>query len=106
MVPYYLWSMVGQQQAARPTVTEVGFTSRKTTAYALSYTATMNSVTATRIRTAGIYIPLVTRTLSVLGSGSILYSIWARRTTKLTDPQHRILGMMSIFDVFIRLIKR
>ena len=52
------------------------------------------------IRTAGIYIPLLTGTLSVIGSGSILYSIWASRSTKLKDPQHRILGMMSIFDIF------
>ncbi|KAL7431975.1 hypothetical protein ACHAXM_002893 [Skeletonema potamos] len=59
----------------------------------------MDAVTKTRIRTAGIYIPLLTGTLSVIGSGSILYSIWARRATKLKDPQHRILGMMSIFDI-------
>ena len=57
------------------------------------------------VRTAGIYIPLLTGTLSVIGSGSILYSIWARRSTKLKDPQHRILGMMSIFDVLYSLNK-
>ncbi|KAK1735761.1 G protein-coupled receptor family protein [Skeletonema marinoi] len=61
--------------------------------------------TKTRIRTAGIYIPLLTGTLSVIGSGSILYSIWARRSTKLKDPQHRILGMMSIFDILYSINK-
>mmetsp|Transcript_15331 Transcript_15331/g.21805 ORF Transcript_15331/g.21805 Transcript_15331/m.21805 type:complete len:391 (+) Transcript_15331:258-1430(+) len=61
--------------------------------------------TKTRIRTAGIYIPLLTGTLSVIGSGSILYSIWASRSTKLKDPQHRILGMMSIFDIFYSINK-
>jgi len=59
----------------------------------------MDAVTQNRIRTAGIYIPLLTGTLSVIGSGSILYSIWARRHIKFKDPQHRILGMMSIFDI-------
>jgi hypothetical protein len=60
-----------------------------------------NSKMNATIRTAGIYIPLLTGTLSVIGSSSILYSIWARRATKLKlkDPQHRILGMMSIFDI-------
>jgi hypothetical protein len=62
-------------------------------------TAILNAVTKNRIRTAGIYIPLLSGTLSVIGSGSILYSIWARRHTKMKDPQHRILGMMSIFDI-------
>ena len=61
--------------------------------------------TRTRIRTAGIYIPLLTGTLSVIGSGSILYSIWARRSKKLKDPQHRILGMMSIFDILYSINK-
>lgn len=65
----------------------------------------MDPITQQRIRTAGIYIPLLTGTLSVLGSGSILYSIYARRTIKLKDPQHRILGMMSIFDILYSINK-
>jgi len=52
----------------------------------------------TAIRTAGIYIPLFTGSLSMLGSGAIIYSIWAQFETKMKDPQHRILGMMSICD--------
>ncbi len=59
----------------------------------------MDEITKRRIRTAGIYIPLLTGTLSAIGSGSILYSIWAQRSIKLKDPQHRILAMMSIFDI-------
>ena len=59
----------------------------------------VDEATLTRFRTAGIYIPLLTGTLSIIGSGSILYSIWASRSTKLKEPQHRILGMMSICDV-------
>ena len=59
---------------------------------------------STTIRTVGIYIPVLTGSLSVLGSGAILYSIWARRETKLKDPQHRILGMMSIFVRFVSFI--
>ena len=54
-------------------------------------------LSSTTIRTVGIYIPVLTGSLSVLGSSAIIYSIWARRETKLKDPQHRILGMMSIF---------
>eukprot|EP00984_Skeletonema_dohrnii_P036133 scaffold36756_cov150-Skeletonema_dohrnii-CCMP3373.AAC.1 len=65
----------------------------------------MFATASSRIRTAGIYIPLLTGTLSVIGSGSILYSIWARRSTKLKDPQHRILGMMSIFDILYSINK-
>ena len=65
----------------------------------------MDPITQQRIRTAGIYIPLLTGTLSVLGSGSILYSIYARRTIKFKDPQHRILGMMSIFDILYSINK-
>ena len=60
---------------------------------------------STTQRTIAVYIPLVTGSLSMAGSGSILYSIWARRKTKLKDPQHRILGMMSIFDMFYSLCK-
>lgn len=60
---------------------------------------------STTQRTVAVYIPLVTGSLSMAGSGSILYSIWARRKTKLKDPQHRILGMMSIFDMFYSLCK-
>ena len=60
---------------------------------------------STTIRTVAIYIPLLTGSLSVLGSGAILYSIWARRDVKLKDPQHRILGAMSFFDVLYSLNK-
>jgi len=60
---------------------------------------------STTLRAVAVYIPLVTGSLSMAGSGSILYSIWARRHTKLKDPQHRILGMMSIFDMFYSLCK-
>ena len=67
------------------------------------YANNSNMITVTvsdpRIRTACIYIPSITGSLSVIGSGSILYSIWANRSAKLKDPQHRILGMMSIFDM-------
>ncbi len=65
----------------------------------------MFGTASSRVRTAGIYIPLLTGSLSVIGSGSILYSIWARRSIKLKDPQHRILGMMSIFDVLYSINK-
>ena len=60
---------------------------------------------STTLRTVAVYIPLITGSLSMAGSGSILYSIWTRRKTKLKDPQHRILGMMSIFDMFYSLCK-
>jgi len=57
------------------------------------------------LRAVAVYIPLLTGSLSMMGSGSILYSIWARRHTKLKDPQHRILGMMSLFDMCYSLCK-
>ena len=60
---------------------------------------------STTLRAVAVYIPLPSGSLSMMGSGSILYSIWARRHTKLKDPQHRILGMMSIFDMFYSLCK-
>ncbi len=54
---------------------------------------------ANHLHTAYIYVPLLTGSLSVIGSGAILHSIWANRSTKLKNPQHRILGMMSLFNM-------
>lgn len=59
----------------------------------------------TTLRTVAVYVPLLTGSLSIMGSSSILYSIYARRETKLRDPQHRILGMMSLFDIGYSLCK-
>ena len=76
-----------------------------TKTYRIIRHTTPNMPSSTTIRTVAIYIPLLTGSLSVLGSGAILYSIWARRDVKLKDPQHRILGAMSFFDVLYSLNK-
>eukprot|EP00567_Pseudictyota_dubia_P005595 CAMPEP_0197441010 /NCGR_PEP_ID=MMETSP1175-20131217/7381_1 /TAXON_ID=1003142 /ORGANISM="Triceratium dubium, Strain CCMP147" /LENGTH=468 /DNA_ID=CAMNT_0042971223 /DNA_START=227 /DNA_END=1633 /DNA_ORIENTATION=- len=60
---------------------------------------------STVARTVAVYVPLLSGSLSMMGSGSILCSIYHGRKTKLRDPQHRILGMMSIFDMFYSLCK-
>lgn len=65
--------------------------------------ATMPSITT--LRTVALYIPCLSGSLSILGSSSIIYSIYKQRKVKLKDPQHRILLGMSIFDIFYSLCK-
>ena len=51
------------------------------------------------------YIPLLTGHLSVLGSSTIIASIWRGRSEKLQKPQHRLLLGLSIVDICYSLAK-
>lgn len=57
------------------------------------------------MRTVAVYILLFSGLLSIMGSSSIVYSIFVQRKTKLKDPQHHILLGMSTFDICYSVIK-